>query len=75
MGFPGGSIGASQVALVIKNLPTKAGDSRDGGLIPGLGRSAGVGNGTPLSMHSCQENFMGRGTWQVTVHGAAKSQM
>ena len=75
MGFPGGSIGASQVALVVKNLPAKAGDSRDTGLIPGLGRSTGVGNGTPLSTHSCQENFMGRVTWQVTVHGAAESQM
>ena len=48
MGFPGGSVEASQVALVVKNLPAKAGDSRDAGLSPGLGRSSGVGNGTPL---------------------------
>ena len=48
MGFPGGSVEASQVALVVKNLPAKAGDSRDTGLSPGLGRSSGVGNGTPL---------------------------
>ena len=32
---------ASQVALVVKNLPTSAGDIRDSGLIPGLGRSPG----------------------------------
>ena len=36
---------ASQVALVVKNLPTNAGDVRDAGLIPGLGRSPGEGNG------------------------------
>ena len=39
------------------------------GLIPGLGRSPGVGNGTPLQ-YSCLENSMGRGPWQATVHGA-----
>ena len=33
--------GASQVALVIKNLPATAGDPRDRGLIPGLRRSPG----------------------------------
>ena len=37
--------GASQVVLVVKNLPAKAGDV---GSIPGLGRSPGVGNDTPL---------------------------
>ena len=37
-----------QVALVVKNLPAKAGDARDAGLIPGLGRSPGGGNGNPL---------------------------
>ena len=31
--------GASQVVLVVKNLPTDAGDARDAGLVPGLGRS------------------------------------
>ena len=30
---------ASQVALLVKNLPVSAGDTGDGGLIPGLGRS------------------------------------
>ena len=38
---------ASQVVLVVKNLPTNAGDIRDTGLIPGLGRSTGGGNGNP----------------------------
>ena len=39
---------ASQVALVEKNLPAKAADIRDAGLIPGSGRSPGEGNGYPL---------------------------
>ena len=33
---------------VVKNPPAKAGDTRDVGLIPGLGRSPGEGNGSPL---------------------------
>ena len=37
--------GASQVGLVVKNPPANAGDVRDAGLIPGLGRSPGEGNG------------------------------
>jgi len=41
--------------------------------IPGLGRSPGVGNGNSLQ-YSCLENFLGRGAWQVTIHGVAKSQ-
>ena len=36
------------MALVVKNLPANAGDAKDVGLIPGSGRSPGVGNGTPL---------------------------
>ena len=46
---------ASQVALVEKNLPANAGDIRDMGLIPGLGRSPGGGHGNPLQ-YSCFEN-------------------
>ena len=42
------------MALVVKNLPANAGDIRDEGLIPGLGRSPGVGNGNPLQ-YSCLE--------------------
>ena len=34
--------------LVIKTLPANAGDVRDMGLIPGLGRSLGEGNGNPI---------------------------
>ena len=45
---------ASQVVLVVKNLPANAGSARDGGLIPGSGRSPGVGNGNPLQ-YSCLE--------------------
>ena len=44
----------------------------DLGLIPGLGRSPGEGNGNPLQ-YSCLEIPMDRGAWQATVHGVAKS--
>ena len=76
LGFPGdhpGLWGASQVALVVKNPPANAGDARDAGLIPGLGRSPGAGNGNPLQF-SCLENPMDRGAWWTTVHKVAKSQ-
>ena len=43
---------ASQIALVVKNLPANVGDIRDSGLIPGSGRSSGEGNGNPLQ-YSC----------------------
>ena len=45
----------------------------DMGLIPGLGRSSGEGNGNPLQ-YSCLENPMDGGAWWVTVHGVTKSQ-
>ena len=51
------------------SLPANAGDV---GLIPGLGRSPGGGNGNPLQ-YSHLENLMDRGAWQATVHWAAKS--
>jgi len=54
----------------VKNLPASAGDM---GLIPGLGRSPGEGNGNPFQ-YSCLENSMDRGAWQATVHGVVKSQ-
>ena len=63
---------ASQVALVVKNLPVNAGDIRDVGSIPGLGRSPGEGHSYPLQ-YSCLENPMDRGTWRATVHRVAKS--
>ena len=49
---PGWSLWASQVALEVKNQPAKAGDCRDVGSIPGLGRSSGAGNGNPVQ-YSC----------------------
>ena len=64
------NIGASSV---IQNPPANTGDVRDTGLISGLRRSPGVGNGNPFQ-DSCLENPMDRGTLRVTVHGAAKSQ-
>ena len=63
----------SQVVPVVKNLPANAGDTRDTGSIPGLGRSPGGGNGNPLQ-YSCLENPMDRGAWWATVHGVTKSQ-
>ena len=68
---------ASQVALVVKNLFANAGDTRDVGLIPVLGRSRGGGNGDPLqySLVGSLENSMDRGVWWVTVHGVTKSWM
>ena len=57
---------------LFKNLLAKATDTRDVGLIPGLGRSPGGRNGNPLQ-YSCLENSMDRGAWQATVHGVAKS--
>ena len=44
------SLWAFQVVLEVKNLPANAGDIRDVGLIPGLGRSAGGGNATHSSI-------------------------
>ena len=54
---------ASQVVLVVKNLPANAGDVRDSGLNPGLGRSPGGGHGNALQ-YSCLENPTDRGAWR-----------
>ena len=54
---------------MIKNLPVNA---EDLGLIPGLGKSLGGGNGNSLQ-YSCLENAMDRGAWRATVHGVSKS--
>ena len=59
--FPGGSDG--------KESTHSAGGP---GLIPGSGRSPGVGNGNPLQ-YACLENSVDRGAWWATVHGTAKS--
>ena len=61
---------ASQVALVLKNLPANAGDIRDVGSIPGLGRLPGGGHDNPLQ-YSCLENPMDREDWWATVHRVA----
>ena len=55
----------SLVTQTVKNVGNLA-------LIPGLGRSPGVGNGN-LLQYSCLENSMDRGAWQATVHGVTKS--
>ena len=60
---------ASQVALVVKNPPANAGDGRDMGLIPGLGRCPGGGPGNPLQ-YSCLDNCMGRGAWHAASIGS-----
>ena len=63
---------ASQVAPVLKTLPANAGDLKDVGLIPGLGRSPGGGCDNPLQ-YSCLENPLERGAWWDAVHGVARS--
>ena len=60
-GFPGSS--------VVKNPPVTA---RDTGSVPGLGRSPGEGNSTPVQ-YPCLENSMDRGAWWATVHRVAKA--
>ena len=60
MGFPGGSVG--------KETTCNAGNP---GLIPGVGRFPGEGNGNPLQ-YFCLESSMDRGSWRATVHGATK---
>ena len=60
MGFPGSSAGRESAC-----------NAEDLGLIPGLGRSPGEGNGNPLQ-YSCLGNPMDRGAWQATVHGVTK---
>ena len=64
MGFPGGS--------VVETLTANVGDTRDLGLIPGLGRSPGAGNGKSLQ-YSCLGNPTDRVAWWAPIHGVAKS--
>ena len=56
---------------MVKNPPSSK-ETEETGLIPGWGRSPGVGNGYPLQ-YSCPENSMDRGVWRATVHGVAES--
>ena len=64
---------ASQVVLVVKNPPAIAGDIKDSGSIPGLGRFSREGQGNPLQ-YSCLENPLDKRTWWATVHSVANSQ-
>ena len=61
-GLPGGSHGEESVC-----------NAQDPCLLPGSGRSPGVGNGSTLQ-YSCPENSMDKGAWQSKVHGVTKSQ-
>ena len=54
------------MVLVVKNIPINAKDIRDGGWIPGLGRSPGEKPGSPLQSF-CLENPHGRGAWWVPL--------
>ena len=62
----------SEVKLVVKNVPANAGDIRDSGLVPGLGRCPGGGHGNPLQ-YSCLENPMDRGFWWTEDSGGLQS--
>ena len=53
-----------------KNPADNAGGVRDGGSVPGSGRSLGEGNSNPLP-YSCLGNSMDRGARQATIHGVA----
>ena len=64
------SHGASQVTLLIKNLPANIGDA---GLILGSGKCPRVGSGNPLK-YSCLENFLDGGDQWALIHGVAKFQ-
>ena len=58
--------------LVVKNPLANTGDIRIAGSIPGLGRSPGVGQGSPFQ-YSYLENPMDRGAGPATVHRVSKS--
>ena len=57
---------------VVRNPLVHAGDVRDMGSIPWLGRSPAKGNGNPLQ-YSSLENSTNRGAWQAKVHSIRKS--
>ena len=69
-----GNARASRVVLMVKNPIANAGDLRDVGSIPRLGRSPGGGNGNP-HQYSCLGNPMNRGTWWATVRGVTQSRV
>ena len=57
---------------MVKNLPANAGDIRDTGSIPALGKSTETEHGN-LHQYSCLENPMDSGAWWATDHVIAKS--
>ena len=57
---------------MVKNLPANAGDVRNEGSIPGLGKFPGGVHGNPFQ-YFCLENPMDRGDWQATVHRVTES--
>ena len=67
--FLGGGWGGGALVAQTVESACSAGDL---GLMPGLGRFPGDGNGNPLQ-YSCLENPMDGGAWQATVHGVAKN--
>ena len=66
-----GIIEASQVVLVVNDMPANAGEIRDIVLIPGSGRASGGGNDNPLQ-YSCLENPMDRKASWATAFEVAK---
>jgi len=63
------------VVLAVKNLPANAGDIRDMGSVPGLGRSPRGGHGNPLR-YSCLENpTNSKAWWAVSPKGLKESDM
>ena len=58
---------------MVKSLPASAEEARDAGLIPGLGRTPGGGNGN-LFQYSCLKNPIDRGAWWAPIHGITKSE-
>ena len=56
---------------MVKDPPANAGDRRDPGSVPGLGRCPGRRHGNPLS-NSGLENPVDSGAWWARVHGVSK---
>ena len=65
----------SQVVLMVKNLPANAGDIRDEGSIPGLGRSPGEGHGNPLQYSFLEDPHGQRSLVDYSPWGCKESDM